>query len=66
MAKKREIALLSIGFITSLPLWGGTGRPSDGMLSFLLLLGFLLLLLGVLQLIDHVKRWIENLLHGMY
>ena len=66
MTKKRKIALVSIGIITSLPLWGGTGRPSDGLLSFLLLLGFLLLILGILHLTDHLRSRIKNLLEGMY
>jgi len=64
--KKREIALVFLGIISSLPLRGGTGRPSDGMLSFLLLLGFLLIILGFLHLVDHIKGRIKNLLEGMY
>ena len=66
MMKKREIALVFLGIITSLPLWGGTGKPSDGFLSFLLLLGFLLIVLGILHLADRLKRWIKNLLDWMY
>jgi len=40
------------------PLYGGTGRPGDGFLSFILLLGFLLLILGILQMIFYLRRWI--------
>jgi len=66
MIKKREFALVFLGIINSLPLWGGTGRPSDGMLSFVLVMGFLLLILGVLHLIGRLKHWSGNLLNGMY
>lgn len=66
MACKKRIGialLLGIGFI---PLWGGTGRPSDGLLSFILLLGFLLLILGILQLAAMAKKWAEEVLEGLY
>ena len=66
MKERRRIAfacLLSGGF---LPLFGGTGRPSDGFLSFVLVMGFLLGMLGVLHLIDQLKRWIGGLLDGLY
>lgn len=43
-----------------LPLWGGTGRPADGFLSFLLLLGFFLVLLGILYGIEYLKRVIAE------
>lgn len=60
----RILAILSI-LALNLPLYGGTGRPSDGMLSFLLLLGFLLTILGLLHLADHLKRKLDNLLEGI-
>ena len=66
MVKKRKILSASLWMSASLPLWGGTGRPSDGMLSFLLILGFLLIILGILHLADHIKSGIKNLLNGMY
>ena len=66
MKKNKKAVLASILMIGSLPLWGGTGRPSDGMLSFLLLLGFLSFVLGILHLVDHMKRCLRDLLKGMY
>jgi hypothetical protein len=66
MREKRNIALVSLAINASLPLWAGTGRPSDGLLSFLLLLGFLLLILGILHLVGHVKSKIRNILEGLY
>ena len=52
--------------LASVPLLGGTGRPSDGLLSFILLLGFLLLILGILQLAAMGKKWLEEVLEGLY
>ncbi len=66
MIKKRKITLASLWMSASLPLWGGTGRPSDGFLSFILLLGFLLIILGILHLADHLKHRLQDLLEGMY
>jgi len=66
MMKKRALAFVFLGILCSLPLWGGTGRPSDGMLSFLLLLGFLLIVLGIVHLIDHLNNKIRNILEGMF
>jgi purine-cytosine permease-like protein len=65
MTGKRRIIAISFLFGLCLPLWGGTGRPSDGMLSFLLLLGFLLTILGLIHLADRIKRKLDNLLEGM-
>lgn len=47
-------------------LWGGTGSPSDGLLSFLLLLGSLLILSGILHLLSFLKRRLDNLLEGLF
>lgn len=66
MNKKREIALAGMWMGASLPLWGGTGRPSDGFLSFVLLLGFLGLLWGFLELAVYIKRIFRELLDGLY
>jgi hypothetical protein len=66
MSEKRKIAAVSLGITACLPLWGGTGRPSDGFLSFLLLLGFLILVLGILQLATHVKRRIQEFLQDIF
>ena len=66
MLNLRKIAAVSLWMIATMPLWGGTGRPSDGFLSFILLFGFLVLLLGILQLASYVKRRIQELLEDIY
>ena len=45
MVNKRETGTVTLFWLALLPLWGGTGRPNDGFLSFILLFGFLVLLL---------------------
>jgi hypothetical protein len=40
---------------------GGTYRPKDGILSFLLLLGFLLILLGIIHLADLIRSTLRNI-----
>jgi len=62
MATRKRIACISLYFLVSLPLWGGTGRPSDGFLSFILLLGFLGTLLGIISLVDLIKLKIRKFL----
>ena len=66
MIKKRATSALSLFVFMSLPLLGGTGKPSDGFLSFVLLLGFLLGILGILQAMYRLNRWIGSLLDGLY
>jgi len=66
MAIKREIGTATLLWLASLPLWGGTGRPDDGFLSFILLFGFLVLLLGLLQVASYVKRRIQELLEDIF
>jgi len=66
MIKKRKIGLVSTWITASSPLWAGTGRPSDGFLSFVLLLGFLLLLWGILQLATYLKKKFRELLNDLY
>ena len=66
MRKKQLYALVSFLICSILPVWGGTYRPRDGMLSFLLLLGFLLVILGVLQLLDSIKSRLDDLFEGMF
>jgi hypothetical protein len=66
MITNRKIIAFSLSIITSLPLWGGTGSPRDGLLSFILLFGFLVLLLGILQLVSYMKRRIKELLEDIY
>jgi hypothetical protein len=66
MSGKRKIGTITLFWLAFLPLWGGTGRPSDGFLSFILLLGFLVLLLGLLQVASYLKRRIQELLKDIY
>ena len=60
MAKKRFKFAISIFLVPSLSVFGGAGRPSDGFLSFIVLLGFLGLILGVLYLVDYIKILIRR------
>jgi hypothetical protein len=53
---KRGEAILGLLCLILLPLRGGTGKPADGFLSFILLLGFLGIILGILYGIDYLKR----------
>jgi len=66
MVNKRKTGTAALFWLAFLPLWGGTGRPSDGFLSFILLFGFLVLLLGLLQVGSNVKRRIQELLKDIY
>ena len=66
MPFKKKTGLLMLCWLASQPLLGGTGRPSDGLLSFILLFGFLVLLLGLLQVASYVKRRIQELLKDIY
>jgi hypothetical protein len=66
MPGKRKIGTITLFWLAFLPLWGGTGRPSDGFLSFILLFGFLVLLLGLLQVASYLKRRIQELLKDIY
>lgn len=61
MVWKRKTGALTLLLLASLPLRGGTGRPGDGLLSFVLLFGFLLLLLGILHLATYIKKVIAEL-----
>ena len=63
LRKKVLIPLLGLAVM---PLWGGTGRPSDGFLSYIILLGMMLLILGILHLIGHVKRKIQELMDDVF
>lgn len=61
MMKKRPVLALSLLLLPSALLMGGTYRPEDGLLSFLLLLGFLLILLGIIHLVDLIRSTLRNL-----
>ena len=60
MTKRRLKFALSFFLVPSLSVFGGTGRPSDGFLFFIILLGFLGLILGVLYLVDYIKILIRR------
>jgi|GEM_PF-1414676 len=66
MFNLRKIAVITLLGLAVLPLLGGTGRPSDGFLSFIILLGMMLLLLGILHLIGYVKRKIQELMDDIF
>ncbi len=55
MLKKKVIAVVSGIMIPVALLFGGTGRPEDGFLSFIVVLAFLGLILGILYLVDYIK-----------
>ena len=59
MSSKRGKSILVLLYLVLLPLWGGTGKPADGFLSFVLLLGFLGIILGILYGIEILKRIIS-------
>ena len=61
MKKKRYLLALSLLILPSALLMGGTYRPEDGILSFLLLLGFLLILLGIIHLVDLIRSTLRRL-----
>jgi hypothetical protein len=66
MTGKSKTGTVFFLWLACMPLMGGTGRPSDGFLSFILLFGFLVVLLGVLQLLTCVKRKIREFLEGIF
>ena len=66
MTQKRNIAVIILLYYASSPLWGGTGSPSDGLLSFILVLGFLLILFGILHLMSLLKKRLDNILEGIF
>jgi divalent metal cation (Fe/Co/Zn/Cd) transporter len=62
MRKKHLPAISGILFLSSTVLCGAAGRPSDGWLSFVVILGFLGAVLGMLYLIDLIRALIRRLL----
>ena len=57
-----------MGFLllfTQKRLLAGTGKVSDGILSFVILLGFLLILLGVVHLAEVIKSRIKRYMDGI-
>jgi len=62
MKKKAHSRFLGMLILFTGPLYGAAGRPSDGFLSFVVILGFLGAILGMLYLIDCLKLLIRKLL----
>lgn len=60
MRKTRLIFIIAALMIPILPLFGAAGRASDGFLFFVLLLGFLGIILGILSLVDCIKILIRR------
>ena len=55
MAIKLKILVILLLIFPGKKLWAGTGSASDGLLSFIVLLGFLLFLLGMVHLAERLK-----------
>jgi len=66
MLNLRKTAVISLLVVAVLPLWGGTGRPSDGFLSYIILLGIMLVILAILHLPGYIKRRIQKLLDDIF
>ena len=65
MGRKLEILLILLLILPGKEPWAGTGGASDGLLSFLILLGFLLLLLGIVYLAERVIASIRKFMRGI-
>ena len=63
MYKKHLRTISGILLLSSMAVYGAAGRPSDGWLSFVVVLGFLGVVLGMLYLIDLIRAVIRRLLH---
>jgi hypothetical protein len=62
MTGKVHQGLFGMALFATCPLFGAAGRPSDGFLSFIVILGFLGVILGSLYLIDFLRLLIRRLL----
>ena len=60
MRKKRTKCAIMIILAPSFSLLGAAGRPADGFLFFIVLLGFLGFILGILYLVDYIKILIRR------
>jgi len=63
MRKNRRNLFILLILIPASLLFGGTGRPEDGFLFFVVILAFLGLVLGVLYLVDYIReliRWLKD------
>jgi hypothetical protein len=54
------MGVLILLILPSSLLLAGTYRPRDGLYAFLLLLGFLLLVLGILHLVDQIRSTLRK------
>ena len=57
--KRRQTAIVTL-LAPSILLFGGTGRPEDGFLAFIVILAFLGLILSILYLVDYIKILIRR------
>ena len=65
MAGKLKILLILLLIFPGKKLFAGTGSATDGLLSFLVLLGFLLFLLGMVHLAERVKARYRKFISGI-
>ena len=63
MQKKYLLTIAGILILASPALFGAAGRPSDGWLSFIIVLGFLGTILGILYIIDLIRTLLRRMLH---
>ena len=66
MLNLRRIAVITLSGLAVLPVRGGTGSPSDGFLSFIILLGMMLVLLGILHLLGYIKKRIQEIMDDVF
>jgi len=66
MLNLRKIAVIALSGLAVLPVRGGTGRPSDGFLSFIILLGIMLVILGILHLLGYIKKRIQDIMDDVF
>ena len=62
MVGKRQKLIVLLAAGPAITLFGGTGRPADGFLFFVVVLGFLGLILGILYLVDYIRNLIQRFL----
>lgn len=62
MRKKTKISVICLLVVPSLTLFGGTGRPADGLLFSLVFLGFLLVILGIIHLVEYIPVLIQKII----
>lgn len=65
MGNKRAILIILGLEIAPFTLLGAAGRPEDGFLFFIVLLGFLGVLLGIIHLVEYVRNRIRDFLDGI-